>query len=69
MSHQFNLSIRLGNAAMDSPEDIAAALRKVAEKVESNLYIPESDSSEVNRILDLNGNNVGNWVVRFDKDY
>jgi hypothetical protein len=55
MAH-FTLNIELGNAAMESPQDVAAALRKVADRLE------RIESVEANgRIGDLNGNTVGSW--------
>ncbi len=59
---RFTLTIELGNAAMQSPMDIAAALRKLAVRLSreyNGLNLPDSG-----KIMDLNGNSVGNWEVR-----
>lgn len=60
----FKLDIQLGNEAMTSGEDIARALRSVAEKLEDYGAISFGESGPVSRIMDLNGNTVGNWVIR-----
>ena len=62
----FTLRIKLGNAAMQTPEDVAEALRKTAEYVEG-VGSYEGDDEEVRwhldagNIRDLNGNTVGSW--------
>jgi hypothetical protein len=49
----FQLKIQLGNAEMDTPEHVAAALRRVAEKLDAGFtYGP---------IADVNGNTVGSY--------
>ena len=57
MSHKpsFTVSINLGNAAMSSAEDIAAALRKVAEQLEQGRHVPH----QTRCVRDANGNVVG----------
>ncbi len=59
---RFNLSIKLGNAAMQSGDDVAAALREVADNLSNRfdgLHLPEGSG----RIFDENGNAVGTWEV------
>ncbi len=56
----FNLRIELGNAAMQTPEDIADALRSVANKLESG----NTEGS----IRDLNGNTVGEFKIEEEND-
>jgi hypothetical protein len=56
---QFKLSIKLGNAAMETAQDVANALRRVVVKVDGI-----SDPSLLDRggrITDENGNGVGTW--------
>lgn len=50
----FRLTIKLGNAEMQTPEDIAGALRDVADAVEQG----RADGF----VHDTNGNRVGSWV-------
>ncbi len=65
----FSLKIKLGNAAMLTGEDIAAALRKVADRVENESTHSMNDDNESQideidgRIYDENGNSVGAWAV------
>lgn len=56
----FGLTIYLGNAAMLTGEDVADALREVAECVESLSELTEPYNGT---IRDLNGNAVGRWAV------
>lgn len=63
---KFTLTITLGNAAMQTGDDVATALREVAKKVERIGEVEEHvehtmDSVHGNRIGDLNGNKVGVW--------
>lgn len=52
----FSLDIDLGNAAMQSPEDVADALRATADKLDAAAgYVGEG------AIHDANGNRVGGW--------
>ena len=55
----FSLKIKLGNEAMQTPEDVAAALRSVAQAVDR----VGVSSGEYGTIRDLNGNTVGSWRV------
>ena len=56
----FTLSIDLGNAAMQTPDQIADALRKVAEKLTDR---GDFSGPEDGTIRDYNGNTVGQWNV------
>jgi len=58
-AENFNLTIRLGNDAMQSPADVGRSLRKLAERFED--IDGAAMSGEDGIILDLNGNNVGGW--------
>lgn len=55
---EFTLTLRLGNDAMQTPEDIATALRRLAGLLDE--YGFDCGQS----ILDQNGNKVGEWVAR-----
>lgn len=55
----FTLTIRLGNEAMQDASDVAAALRKLADKLDGNSF----DTMTGGKIMDLNGNCVGKWEV------
>lgn len=54
----FNLTIDIGNDAMQHAQDIADALRKVAASLESGGYLGQPE-----RIRDAYGNVVGSYVV------
>lgn len=55
---EFTLTLKLGNAAMQTPEDIAEALRVVASRLDgAGIY-----ASEI--IMDLNGERVGRWEIK-----
>lgn len=51
----FTLTIKLGNDAMQTPDDIAGALREVADTVQSG--------RGNGKIFDLNGNSVGQFDI------
>jgi hypothetical protein len=51
---EFTLSLELGNDAMRSPDDIADALRRVAQMIENS-------QSGGGSIMDNNGNTVGKF--------
>lgn len=53
MSKHFTLSIKMGNDAMQTGEDVAGALRDAAN------YIEQRDQGSL--IIDANGNTVGNF--------
>jgi hypothetical protein len=54
MFNVFRLHIELGNDAMQTGPDVAAALREVADQIEHNLEARGN-------IRDLNGNTVGHY--------
>lgn len=58
-AENFNLTIRFGNDAMQSPADVARSLRKLADRFGD--IDGAAMSGEDGRILDLNGNDVGGW--------
>lgn len=49
----FTIQIESGNTAMQTPEDVAEALRKAADKI--------TQGGEDGTIRDANGNTVGFW--------
>ena len=55
---EFKVRIRLGNEAMQTAEDLADALRRLAEKVER-----ADVSGDHGVIMDTNGNRVGTWDI------
>jgi hypothetical protein len=55
MPERFTLTVELGNAAMSTPEDVADALREVADALEAGA------SSGI--VRDVNGNTVGRWEL------
>ena len=57
MSHKpsFTITIELGNAAMETAEDIAAALRKLADQLDQGQHVPH----QTRCVKDVNGNVVG----------
>jgi hypothetical protein len=63
---EFFLSIHRGNDAVQSPRDIAGLLRKTADEVE---VLDFSDMTPYQLILDDNGNVVGRYEMRYDRDY
>lgn len=52
----FSLAIEIGNSAMESPDDVARALRRLADELET------SSAAGNGRIRDDNGNAVGRWT-------
>lgn len=56
MFDRFELQIELGNDAMQSGPDVAAALRQVADRIETDLEARGS-------IKDANGNTVGSYAA------
>ena len=53
--NEFTLRIKMGNEAMQTPEDVANRLLAVANRLN---YGMDRQSGE---IIDLNGNKVGEW--------
>lgn len=60
---QFELSIDLGNNAMMSPQDVALALRKLAQRLDDEAPSTEESCGNVH---DGNGNTVGTWTYEND---
>lgn len=58
LGERFELSIKLGNAAMATPEDIADALRSVASRLEA------AGTFASTTIMDQNGARVGSWSIQ-----
>lgn len=58
---EFRLTIRLGNAEMQSNEHIAEALREAADKLDNNAG-PAEPGHAVS-IFDINGNRVGQYKI------
>lgn len=58
MSSTITLTINLGNDAMQSPQNVAEALNRVAERMwhKSQFFTDEGGT-----VLDVNGNAVGAW--------
>lgn len=54
MFDRFTLTVELGNDGMQSGPDVAAALRRVADRIEHDLEARGP-------IVDLNGNTVGEY--------
>jgi hypothetical protein len=65
MPDKFKLEIELGNAAMQTPEDVADALRRVADTLAGVGFVAGAGGfgRGSQRIRDLNGNTVGDWMV------
>ena len=64
MKKTFNLTIELGNDAMQTPEDVARKLRELAAYInrEYATFLPEH-----HRIRDDNGNTVGSFGLEETK--
>jgi hypothetical protein len=63
----FELKIDSGNAAMQSPEDVAAALKHVAKKLPKRFR--RAGGSEYTRaIIDENGNTIGSWTLTITEE-
>lgn len=60
----FTLSITLGNAAMQSPADVATALHRIARVLETS----EGTTVAGGSVIDTNGNKVGTWFGSFPSD-
>lgn len=58
----FSVNIQLGNEAMETGDDVARALRKIASDVSEHGVIADADEVRVG-IRDENGNTVGYWKV------
>ena len=60
---KFSLDIELGNAAMQTGDDVAEALRKVAQKLADTYDGTTLPNWEFGTIKDANGNAVGVWTT------
>jgi len=60
----FTLKIDLGNDAMGTPRDVAFVLKKLAKKLD-DMGEPFA-SVDGGKIMDANGNSVGQWDVEID---
>ena len=71
MSKRFVLTITLNNAAMQTPANIAEALRGLARRMESGRtagdpsepIAPRACIKVAGNVIDGNGNTVGEWKV------
>lgn len=59
-ANDFTLHIELGNAAMQTPDQVAAVLRIVADRLSNR---GDFDDGYNGTIMDHLGNTVGNWTV------
>jgi hypothetical protein len=57
---EFMLKIALGSDAMQTAEDVADGLRKVADYLEGT---GGWDHNDAGHVRDVNGNTVGGWVI------
>lgn len=53
---KFTLTIKLGNEAMKTPADVVRALERLSRTIGTNI--------ESGKVIDDNGNTVGNWVTK-----
>lgn len=65
VSGKFNCNIELGNDAMQNPQELAEALRELANRIEN---IDETTILDGAKILDDNGNEVGSWEYEVELD-
>lgn len=63
---RFFININMGNDAMNSADDLANAIEKVAEKIASEQYDVNPDDEYEVPITDNNGNTVGEWGFEYD---
>lgn len=66
MARLFTLQIRLGNTAMSSPLDLAAAVEAISEDLQDSWEVDDDSTmspTEPRPIRDSNGNIVGAWIV------
>lgn len=57
----FTLHISLGNSDMQTPSDVAAMLREVADRLDNHGEFTPRD--EAVGFMDVNGSTVGNWTI------
>jgi hypothetical protein len=62
--NKFVLSIDLENDAMQDQHDVAAALRKVADRLDKLVSSNFGPYGLEGTIMDRNGNSVGRWEVK-----
>lgn len=60
---EFKLTITLGNAEMQSGDNVADALRETARKLANRFDGMTLPADVDGKIIDANGNIVGNWEV------
>jgi len=58
--NQFRVRIDLGNDAMNTREDVASALQKIIDRLNSGI--------EEGLVIDENGNRVGSWDYSNEAD-
>ena len=62
---QVFVRISLGNDAMQTSQDVALALRKIAKRIEDNGYLEDEEIESLTRgVMDQNGQSVGEWGFR-----
>lgn len=65
MPDRFILSIKLGNDAMQTPDDVANVLETTAAKIRSRMQHSHTSNPETGEmgafVCDANGNVVGSW--------
>jgi len=61
---QFVLKIALGNDAMRTKGDVVRALDNVQEQMKKEYSTIHGMKNECRKIIDVNGNTVGNWEVK-----
>lgn len=70
---KFSLEMDLDNDAMNSSEELADALRRIATRIYDAKYVEQVNGEEghddiTRGIMDVNGNTVGQWVLRNEQD-
>lgn len=65
---QFVLKINLGNDAMRSIPDITQSLKNVCTVLSGIDSIQDAKKYGQKKIMDVNGNSVGYWQIKPDKD-
>lgn len=63
---RFFININMGNDAMKSADDLANAIKKVADRIASEQYDIDPDDEYEVPINDDNGNTVGEWGFEYD---
>lgn len=63
---ELKLTIRTGNDAMQSGEDLAEALERAAKHVRYLGSEPLPEPVSAQRVLDRNGQTVGSWHIEED---